>query len=168
MPDVKGLSPPTNAALYRPMQRAHVGGSIHQFDADPTWLTSLVAFTINAGGLATKRSQLLALLVAKPSSILTISPRAAKYCRPFSPRHVRPPNAIREWHLGDSSAGRRRPTSSCGWSARATLYVAPSRTHSAQRHPGHVGQACVGVQAALSTAQSAQRQMAQTEAAQGA
>ena len=29
------------------------------------------------------------------------------------------PNANREWHLGDSSAGRRWPTGRCGWSAWA-------------------------------------------------
>ena len=67
---------------------------------------------------------------ARPSSILTISSRAAEYGRPSSPRHVRPPSAIMEWHLADSSAGRRRPTSRCNWGARTACGKTAARSYS--------------------------------------
>ena len=69
-------------------------------------------------GVLSRRCHYVTQCAARPSSILTILSLTAKYGRPYSPRHVRPPSAIREWHLADSSAGRRRPTSRCGWSAR--------------------------------------------------
>ena len=63
--------------------------------------------------LLSRRCHVLTQCAAKPSSILTISSRAAKYGHPYSSRHVRPPSAMWVRHLGDSSARRRRPTR-CG------------------------------------------------------
>ena len=68
-------------------------------------------------GLLSRRCHCVTQCAAKPSSIFTISARAANYGHPCCPRHVQPPSAIGEWHVEDSSAGRRRPTSRCSRSA---------------------------------------------------
>ena len=61
-PAIAHLNPPADPAPYQPLQRLFSGDVIPKFDAQPTGLSSLLVFTVNAGGLATKLPMLLALL----------------------------------------------------------------------------------------------------------
>ena len=79
-PAIEHLNPPADPAPYQPLQRLFSGDVIPKFDAQPTGLSSLLVFTVNAGGLATKLPMLLALLVDIEPDIVGVQEGGSLFC----------------------------------------------------------------------------------------
>ena len=62
-PGICDLQPPGDDSMYQRLRAQHDGTYIPKLDVLPTSITKLLAFTIHAGGLASKMRMLLPLLV---------------------------------------------------------------------------------------------------------